>query len=94
MRLLSRTCSCSAFVLAALALAASPSAAQQSIGTALLLNWGADDRPVRDRVRALEAALWVASVLGSAALSFSAEPAAPLRRPHLIFPAPFVVDEG
>jgi vitamin B12 transporter len=31
MRLLSRTCSCSAFVLAALALAASPSAAQQSI---------------------------------------------------------------
>jgi PAS domain S-box-containing protein len=55
--------------------------------TPVLLNWGADDRPVRDRVRALEAALWVASVLGSAALSFAAEPAAPLRRPHLIFPA-------
>jgi signal transduction histidine kinase len=37
--------------------------------------------------RALEALGLIAAVLASAALSFSGDPAAPLRRPHMIFPA-------
>lgn len=39
------------------------------------------------RLRAVEAGLAIAAVLGSAALSFSGDPAAPLRRPHMVFPA-------
>ncbi|HTV19668.1 MAG TPA: MASE1 domain-containing protein, partial [Polyangiaceae bacterium] len=53
----------------------------------LLLNTARGDGPVGSRPGALEAALAIVAVLGSAALSFSGEAAAPLRRPHMIFPA-------
>lgn len=39
------------------------------------------------RARALEALALVGVIVASAALSFSGDPAAPLRRPHMIFPA-------
>ena len=39
------------------------------------------------RARAGEAWALVAAVVASAALSFSGDPAAPLRRPHMVFPA-------
>jgi signal transduction histidine kinase len=39
------------------------------------------------RQRALEGALLAAAVIGSAGLSFSADPTARLQRPHLVFPA-------
>jgi len=54
----------------------------------VLLNLGAGHpsaQPVR--ARALESIGLIAAVLASAALSFSGDPAAPLRRPHMIFPA-------
>jgi PAS domain S-box-containing protein len=53
----------------------------------VLLNWGGDPKAERGKGRALEAALLIVAVLASAALSFSGDPAAPLRRPHMIFPA-------
>ena len=53
----------------------------------VILNWGADERAERLRRRGLEAALLILSVLASAALSFSGDPGAPLRRPHMIFPS-------
>ena len=53
----------------------------------LLLNIGESDVPARLRARAIEVALSIVAVLGCAALSFSGDPAAPLRRPHMIFPA-------
>lgn len=54
----------------------------------VLLNLGAprpSAKPPRHRV--LESLGLIAAVLASAALSFSGDPAAPLRRPHMIFPA-------
>ena len=54
----------------------------------VLLNWGGDREPAGGpHVRALEAVALLAAVVASAALSFSGDPAAPLRRPHMIFPA-------
>jgi PAS domain S-box-containing protein len=55
----------------------------------VLLEWqsGAQRSPARLGSRALETALLIIAVLASAALSFSGDPAAPLQRPHLIFPA-------
>lgn len=55
----------------------------------VLLDWGRGPRRRRPlmHARAVEAALLIAAVLASAALSFSGDPAAPLQRPHLIFPA-------
>ena len=56
--------------------------------TPVLLEWGSRERTTsRERPGALEAALLIISVLGSAALSFSGDPLAPLRRPHMIFPS-------
>lgn len=55
--------------------------------TPLLLNAGRDAEPERPRPGAVELGLSILAVLGSAALSFSGDPAAPLRRPHMIFPA-------
>jgi len=52
----------------------------------VLLEWGGHS-PRRVGARALETALLIVAVLASAALSFSGDPAAPLQRPHLIFPA-------
>lgn len=52
----------------------------------LLLNAGRGEPPERAR-GALEVGLSIVAVLGSAALSFSGDPSAPLRRPHMIFPA-------
>jgi PAS domain S-box-containing protein len=54
----------------------------------VFLDWGGGQR-ARAIVseRALETALLIVAVLASAALSFSGDPAAPLQRPHLIFPA-------
>jgi PAS domain S-box-containing protein len=56
---------------------------------AALLNWSGDERPWRDRGRrrSLELGLLAVSVLASTALSFPGDPAAPLRRPHMIFPS-------
>jgi PAS domain S-box-containing protein len=53
----------------------------------LLLNLGHGALNERPRAGAIEAALSIVAVLGSAALSFSGDPTAPLRRPHMIFPA-------
>jgi PAS domain S-box-containing protein len=55
----------------------------------VLLSWGRDSQSESERAegRWLEAALLLVAVLASAALSFSGDPAAPLRRPHMIFPA-------
>ena len=54
----------------------------------VLLNLGAPRRMANPaRTRALESLGLIAAVLASAALSFSGDPAAPLRRPHMIFPA-------
>lgn len=54
--------------------------------TPLLLNAGRGEAPECSR-GALEVGLSIVAVLGSAALSFSGDPTAPLRRPHMIFPA-------
>jgi PAS domain S-box-containing protein len=53
----------------------------------VLLEWAGNERTPREKPGALEAALLILSVLGSAALSFSGDPLAPLRRPHMIFPS-------
>ena len=53
----------------------------------LLLNTARGEDAARPHPSALEAALAALAVLGSAALSFSGDAAAPLRRPHMIFPA-------
>jgi PAS domain S-box-containing protein len=52
----------------------------------LLLDAGRGEPSERPR-GAIEAWLSIAAVLGSAALSFSGDPTAPLRRPHMVFPA-------
>jgi PAS domain S-box-containing protein len=54
--------------------------------TPLLLNAGRSEASDSSR-GALEVGLSIVAVLGSAALSFSGDPTAPLRRPHMIFPA-------
>lgn len=54
----------------------------------VLLNLGAGGQHAKPgRKRAIESLGLLAAVLASAALSFSGDPAAPLRRPHMIFPA-------
>jgi PAS domain S-box-containing protein len=54
----------------------------------VFLDWGGGPRwRAVVGARALETALLIVAVLASAALSFSGDPAAPLQRPHLIFPA-------
>ena len=53
----------------------------------VVLSWTRPSELGWGRTRALESALLAAAVIGSAWLSFSAEPADRLQRPHLIFPA-------
>jgi PAS domain S-box-containing protein len=53
----------------------------------VLLNLPSGERPAREWARSLEMAVLAAGVLASAAVSFSGDPTAPLRRPHMIFPA-------